>query len=101
LELAAKTLEAESPLAATLLYRAMIEDTLQGAKSSRYAHAARHLLDCQLLAPRIKKQGSFESHAALLTRLEARHAHKSGFWSHLTTPKLEQRCLSPHSIRLR
>jgi hypothetical protein len=41
-------------LAATLLRRAMIEDTLDGAKSSRYKHAARHLLECLSLESSIQ-----------------------------------------------
>ena len=47
----ARWLEGVHPLAATLLRRAMIEDTLVGAKSKRYRHAARHLAECQSLAP--------------------------------------------------
>src|SRR3954466_3711135 len=45
LDLAARKLEGAHPLAATLLRRAMIEDTLNGAKSRRYRHAARHLME--------------------------------------------------------
>jgi hypothetical protein len=44
LDPAAQLIEGKHPLAATLLLRAMIEDTLDGAKSTRYKHAARHLL---------------------------------------------------------
>ncbi|WP_370223972.1 DUF6880 family protein [Hyphomonas atlantica] len=43
---AADTLEAEHPLAATLMRRAMVLDTLQGGKSKRYRYAARHLAEC-------------------------------------------------------
>ena len=46
----ARLLEGKHPLAATLLRRAMIADTLGRAKSSRYKHAARHLLECPLPA---------------------------------------------------
>jgi hypothetical protein len=46
LEPAGQLIEGKHPLAPTLLRRAMIEDTLNGAKSSRYKHAARHLLEC-------------------------------------------------------
>ena len=42
----------EQPLAAALLRRAMIEDTLEGAKATRYRHAARHLLECRALERR-------------------------------------------------
>ncbi len=40
---AARLIEGKHSLVATLLRRAMIEDTLDGAKSTRYKHAARHL----------------------------------------------------------
>ena len=40
LDPAARRLEGAHPLAATLLRRAMIEDTLDGAKSKCYRHAA-------------------------------------------------------------
>lgn len=42
---AAEALSARYPLAATLALRAMIDFTLGAGKSSRYQHAARHLVD--------------------------------------------------------
>jgi Family of unknown function (DUF6880) len=78
---AAQALESQYPQVASLLYRAMIEDTLNGAKSSRYAHAARHLVECQSLSHKLKKQNDIESHDAFLARMKARHARKTGFWS--------------------
>jgi hypothetical protein len=84
LDPAAKTLEGPYPQVATLLYRAMIEDTLNGAKSSRYAHAARHLAECQSLSLKLQKQNKIELHAAFLARMKARHARKTGFWSRVS-----------------
>jgi hypothetical protein len=55
----ARWLEGAHPLAATLLRRAMIEDTLDGAKSTRYRHAARHLAECQTLVMVIRDYGEF------------------------------------------
>jgi len=81
LDPAAQTIEGKSPLAATLLRRAMIEDTLDGAKSTRYKHAARHLLECLALAPSIQDYGTFETHDAFVARLRARHGRKVGFWT--------------------
>jgi hypothetical protein len=43
---AAERLEPKEPLAATLLYRKMIDFTLGRARSSRYGHAAWHLRSC-------------------------------------------------------
>jgi len=84
LDPAARLIEGKHPLAATLLRRAMIEDTLDGAKSTRYKHAARHLLECQSLAPGIKDFGTFETHEAFVSRLRARHGRKTGFWAQVS-----------------
>jgi hypothetical protein len=81
LDPAAKTMEGQYPPVATLLYRAMIEDTLNGAKSTRYAHAARHLVECQALSLKLQKQNDIESHDAFVAKIKARHARKIGFWS--------------------
>ncbi len=81
LEPAAQLIEGKHPLAATLLRRAMIEDTLNGAKSSRYKHAARHLLECLSLASSIQDFGTFETHETFTNRLHAKHGRKVGFWA--------------------
>jgi hypothetical protein len=91
LDPAAKALEDPYPHIATLLYRAMIEDTLKGAKSTRYGHAARHLLACQSLLHLTKNQDSIESHSAFLARIKANHSRKTGFWSRVA----ESGALSP------
>lgn len=83
LEPAAQLIEGKHPLAATLLRRAMIEDTLNGAKSSRYKHAARHLLECASLASSIPDFGAFETHETFASRLHAQHGRKAGFWAQL------------------
>ena len=72
-------IEGRHPLAASRLRRAMIDDTLDGAKSSRYKHAAQHLLECQSLATMIRDYGAFETTEAF-TALHASHARKTGFW---------------------
>jgi hypothetical protein len=81
LDPAAKALEGKQPLAAVILRRAMIDDTLEGAKAKRYRHGARHLLECRSLEPAIGDHGRFETHEAFLARLRARHARKAAFWS--------------------
>ena len=83
LDPAARLIEGKHPLAATLLRRAMIEDTLDGAKSTRYKHAARHLLECASLAPGIQDFGAFETHDAFVGRMRAKHGRKSGFWGQM------------------
>jgi hypothetical protein len=62
----------------------MIEDTLEGAKSTRYKHAARHLLECRSLAAGIRDFGTFETDEAFIGRLRARHGRKTGFWSQVS-----------------
>ena len=84
LDPAARLMEGKHPLAATLLRRAMIEDTLDGAKSTRYKHAARHLLECRSLLAGIQDFGTFETHEAFVGRLRARHGRKTGFWSQVS-----------------
>jgi hypothetical protein len=81
LDPAAQLIEGKHPLAATLLRRAMIEDTLDGAKSSRYKHAARHLLECVSLASSIQDFGTFETHETFASRLHTKHGRKTGFWA--------------------
>jgi hypothetical protein len=77
---AADALAATYPLAATLLLRAMIDFSLTRARSSRYKHAARHLLDCSGLAASIGSFGECEPHDAYEARLRREHGRKSGFW---------------------
>ncbi len=80
LSTAADTLEAEHPLAATILRRAMIEDTLDGAKSKRYRHAARHLAECASCDAAIEDYHSLPVHEAFVETLKQKHGRKYGFW---------------------
>lgn len=77
---AADALEAEYPLAATLMRRSMIEDTLNGAKHKRYRYAAKHLAECAASDAAIADYGNFPSHEQFLTTLKADHSRKHGFW---------------------
>jgi hypothetical protein len=79
----ARLIEGKHPLAATILRRAMIEDTLAGAKSSRYKHAARHFLECQSLALSIRDYADFETHDIFAVRIRGKHGRKVGFWAQL------------------
>lgn len=78
---AADALAGKHPLAATLALRAMIDFTLTKSRSSRYRHAARHLMTCASLASAIPDFGAFATHAAYVARLRAAHSRKSGFWN--------------------
>jgi hypothetical protein len=78
---AADALAGKHPLAATLVLRAMIEFSLTQSRSSRYRHAARHLMECASLASSIQDFGAFETHNTYAARLKAEHGKKSSFWS--------------------
>ncbi len=77
---AADALEAEHPLAATLMRRAMVLDTLTGGKAKRYRYAARHLAECQSCDAVIDGYGDFPSHTQFLEVLKQEHGRKHGFW---------------------
>ncbi len=83
LEPAAQMIEGKHPLAATLLRRAMIADTLGRAKSTRYKHAVRHLVECTSLVRGIGDFGAVEAHDDFVRRLRSEHGRKVGFWSQL------------------
>jgi len=76
----ANALEAEHPLAATVIRRAMVQDTLDGARSTRYRHAARHLAECQANDAVIADYNGFPTHAQFVATLKDKHARKYGFW---------------------
>jgi hypothetical protein len=77
---AAEALASRSPLAATLLLRAMIDFTLEETRASRYKHAARHLETCAHLAGAIKDFGAFETHAYYDARIRDKHRRKPSFY---------------------
>lgn len=77
---AAERLSESHPLAAVLLWRAMILFSLDNARVKRYGHAARHLASCATADAEIADYGEHPDHAAFVTDLRARHGRKSGFW---------------------
>ena len=87
---AADALAGKHPLAATLVLRAMINFALIHSRTSRYRHAARHLLECESLTSSVPDWGGIETHEAYLARLRRQHGRKSAFWSlpEMTKPGL-------------
>ena len=77
---AAEALASRSPLAATLLLRAMIDFTLENARSKRYKHAARHIEECARLAASIGDYAGFETHAEYDARISDKHCRKTSFY---------------------
>jgi len=78
---AAETLRNRYPLAAVLLWRAMINHTLWDGRSTRYTYAADHLMDCAAVDAEITDYGRFTAHGAYMERLREAHKHKSSFWA--------------------
>jgi hypothetical protein len=80
---AAEALRARHPLAAVLLWRAMIDYALGAGRSSRYGHAADHLMDCAALDEAIESYGTFQSHTDYFETLHIAHDRKTSFWAKL------------------
>jgi hypothetical protein len=72
-------LEARQPLAASLCLRAMIEEVLETARSSRYLRAVRHLESCRRLAASINDWGRIPPHNAYVRELLRAYGHRMGF----------------------
>jgi hypothetical protein len=81
----ADALQHDHPLAAVILYRALLDDILARARSKAYPHAARYLKTLDALAERSDAEaasfGGIASHADYRFGLQKAHGRKSGFWS--------------------
>ncbi len=77
---AAETLREKYPLAAVLLWRAMISFSLTDGRSTRYGHAADHLMDCASVDHEIGDYGPFAPHLSYLADLRTQHERKTSFW---------------------
>ncbi|KQQ13578.1 hypothetical protein ASF53_11420 [Methylobacterium sp. Leaf123] len=78
---AAEALEPDHPLAASVLYRALIDDILERGRSPAYGHGARHLTRLSELARELAPGDLTPSHAEYVAQLRKAHGRKSGFWS--------------------
>lgn len=79
----AQTLEHEHPLAASILYRSLIDDILARARSKAYGHAAKYLARLTGLSPGINRPlpDGIPDHPAYLQSVRSAHGRKTGFWS--------------------
>ncbi len=78
---AAGMLEHDHPAAATVLYRALIDDILGRGRSPAYGHAARYLAKLALIhADEIADVG-LPDHRMYNDALKRAHGRKYGFWS--------------------
>ena len=81
---AAEILEHEHPAAATVLYRALLDDILARARSNAYGAGARHLARLDALAPAAAadlRLAGIEPHATYRASLVKNHGRKAGFWA--------------------
>ncbi len=76
-------LEARHPLAASLCLRAMVEEVLDMAQTSRYTRAVRQLDSCRRLAIAIDDWGRFPPHNVYVRELLRAYGHLMGFLKRL------------------
>ena len=87
---AAAALEEKFPFAASILYRALLDDILTRGQSQAYGHGARYLAKLEALSVEIPDWGNLDDHAAYALVLRKSHGRKYGFWS-LTEAKPKRR----------
>jgi len=68
------------PLAATVVYRALLESILRKARSKAYYYGARYLVTLGNLASEVPDWRGIESHEPWAEGLGRTHARKSAFW---------------------
>ncbi len=76
-------LEHDHPLAATILYRALLDSILDRGRSKAYGHGAKYLGKLVVLAQEADamRPGTMTDHATYLGKLKQTHPRKSGFWA--------------------
>lgn len=77
----AERLEAAHPLAAYLVYRALLESILRRAAPKTYHHAARYWEILHSLGSHLGDWKGFETLQALRERISRAHARKKAFWA--------------------
>ncbi len=78
---AAEALRLRHPLAAVLLWRAMIDFTLGQGVSPRYGIAASYVADCAACDNGITDYAPFVTHDEYMQSLRDRHERKASFWT--------------------
>jgi hypothetical protein len=81
----ANVLQAIDPLAATLLYRKMIEPILEETKCPYYSRAAKDLVTCGLLNTKVTDWQEWQKHDDYFKEIELQYKRKTGFWSEYTS----------------
>ena len=78
---AADALAQDHPLAATLLYRRLLDGILEAGRSAAYSHGARYLTEIDGLADRLEPGAISPEPGAYREALRREHGRKHGFWS--------------------
>lgn len=78
---AADVLHKIDPLAATLLYRKMIQPILANTKSKYYNYAAKDLVTCGILSNQITDWKQYQNHEIYFLELSMQHKRKTSFWA--------------------
>lgn len=78
---AAEALEHDYPVAAVILYRALLDDVLGSARSPAYSHAARYLARLDDLDAGGLIALGLTAHESYRTALRRTHGRKAGFWN--------------------
>lgn len=73
--------EAERFLAATLVYRALLDSILSRAQSRAYHHGADYLNALESMSQKIQKWNDIVPHAGYISELRISHGRKYGFWN--------------------
>lgn len=87
LELAKAMLKHDRLVAASVLYRALLNSILARAKSKYYHHGISYLKKLDSLAPKVREWKEVDSHSLYLQNLRQKHKLKSSFWSQYTPQK--------------
>lgn len=78
---AAEALAQDHPLAATILYRRLIDGVFDHSRSAAYPHAARYLAELDGLAPRLEAGAVEPDPEGYRAKLRREHGRKHAFWS--------------------
>ena len=67
-------------LAATVIYRELLESILSRAQSKYYHHGVRYLKKLEELAPQVSDWQGFPPHELYYQKIAETHARKKSFW---------------------
>jgi hypothetical protein len=82
LNTAAELLRKNDQLAATLLYRKMIEDILSNTKVNLFHSAAKKLVLCAALSPNVKDWHHYQQHEDYLKNIISQYPESAAVWEY-------------------